>query len=146
MKDDIILKIKEREILEIVKIISICYLVFLFFFALIIKYQETIIEALLIAVFALIIDSINSGTIEISDKGLTCKVFGFMKYNKIYRLKLKNRVLYLYTRDRQKPYKIIFSITEDIKIIEKAYKLIDSKVKRIEEEDKERKEYVEKFL
>lgn len=146
MKDDIILKIKEKESFEIIKIISIIYLIFLFFFALILKYKESIIQSLLISVFAFAIDSVNTGELVITEKGLTCKVFGFVKYSKIYRLELKGRTLYLYTRENTKPYKIFFSASEDSKSIENAYKFIDSKIKRIEEEEKTHKEYVEKFL
>ena len=146
MDDDVILKIKERESLDILKFILIFYLIFLFFFALILKYQETIIEVMLIGIFAIIVDVLNSGEIVITEKGITSKVTGFVRYSKIYRLELKSNIFYIYTREREKPYKIIFSISEDKKSIENAYKFIDSKVKKITEENKEHQEYIEKYL
>lgn len=146
MYDDIVLKIKEREAFEIIKFISIFYLVFLFFLSLILKYQESIIQSLIILVFVVIIDSLNSGELIVTEKGITCKVTGFIRYSKIYRLTMKKRVLYIYTRERTKPYKIAFSVSEDPKLIENAYRFIDAKVKRIEEDNKDHKEYMDKYL
>lgn len=146
MEDDVVLKIKERESFEVIKIIAIVYLIFLFFLALILRYQESIIQALLIGVFAFVVDSINSGEMVVSEKGITAKVLGFIKYSKISKFELKNRILYVYTKENNKPYRIVFSISEDQKIIENTYKFIDSKVKTIEEEEKEHQEYVENYL
>ena len=146
MSDDIVLKIKEKESLEVLKIISIIYLIFLFFLALIFKYQETIIQSLLIAVFACIIDVINSGEMIVTEKGITCKMLGFIKYSKISKIEQKGKLLYIYSENNKKPCKIIFSSLEDKKNIENAYRYIESKVKTIEEENKEHQEYVENFL
>ena len=146
MKEDIILKIKEKESLEVIKIIAIIYLVFLFFLALILGYQETIIQVLLIVTFVIIIDAINSSEIVITEKGITLKSLGFIKYGKIYRLKKEKNILYIYDRELKKPHKVIFSMSEDKKMIENAYRYIDSKIKTIEEENKEHQEYVENFL
>ena len=145
MKEDIILKIKEKESLEVLKTISIIYLVFLFFLALIFKYQETIIQSLLIAVFAFIIDAINSGEMIVTEKGITCKTIGFLKYSNIDKVEKKGKVMYLYSKENKR-HKIFFAQSEDLKTIENAYRFIDSKVKIIEEDNREHQEYVENFL
>lgn len=146
MNDDIVLKIKEQESLEILKLIFFIYLIFLFFFALIIKYQESVLQAFIILVFVFVVDALNSREMIVTEKGITTKKSGFIKYSKMYRIELKKRMLYIYTRDRKTPYRINFALTEDPKLIENTYKFIDSKVKGIVEEEKEHKEYVEKYL
>ena len=146
MEDDIVLKIKEKESFELLKVILIFYFIFLFFLALILKYQETIIEVMLIAVFAIILDALNSGEMVITEKGITTKQTKFIRYSKIDKVEYKTRILYLYVKERKKPFKIIFSKSENQKSIENVYKFIDSKVKKISEEEKEQQEYVEKYL
>ena len=146
MREDIVLKIKEKEGLEILRLISIVFMIFLFFLALILKYQESIIQACIILGFAFIIDVLNSGELTVSEKGINSNVTGFIKYKIIYRVELKNRILYIYEREDKKPYKIRFSLSEDTMQIENAYKFIEGKLKRLEEEYKDEKEYSEKFL
>ena len=146
MMDDIVLKIKEREVFQVLKIIAIVYLVFLFFLALILKYQESVVQALIIGVFAIIVDALNSGEMVVTEKGITTKVTGFIKYSKISELELKNKVLYISLKESSKPYRITFALTEDQKLIENTFKYMDSKVKKIEEENSEHQEYVEKYL
>ena len=146
MREDIVLKIKEKEGLEILRLISIVFMIFLFFLALILKYQESVIQAFLILGFAFIIDVLNSGELTVSEKGINSNVTGFIKYKIIYRVELKNRILYIYEREDKKPYKIRFSLSEDTMQIENAYKFIEGKLKRLEEEYKDEKEYSEKFL
>lgn len=146
MDDDVILKIKEQESLEILKFVFLAYLIFLFFFALIIKYQESVLQAFIILVFVVVVDAINSGEMVVTEKGITTKRTGFIKYSKIYRLELKKRVLYVYTRDRKTPCKITVALTQDEKVLENTFKYMDSKVKGIAEQEKEHKEYVEKYM
>lgn len=146
MNDDIVLKIKEKESLEILKLIFFIYLIFLFFFALIIKYQESVLQAFIILVFVFVVDALNSGEMLVTEKGITTKESGFIKYSKIYRVELKRRMLYVYTRDRKTPYRITFALSEDPKLVENTFKFVDSRVNRIVEEEKDHKEYVEKYL
>lgn len=146
MDEDIVLKIKEKEGFEIIKNISILYAIFLFIIALILGYQETIIEVTFIFVFAIIMNMINCGELVVSDKGISSKFIGYIKYNEIYRTEFENRILLVYTRKLKKPIKIVFAENEDYKLIEKSYRYIDSKVKRIEEDTKEHEEYVKKYL
>lgn len=146
MKDDIILKIKEKEALEVIKIISLIYLVFLFFLALILRYQESVVQSLIIVVFVIVIDALNSGEMMVTEKGISSKVTGFIKYSKIYRLTIKGRNLYIYTRDRKTPHRVTFALSEDPKLIESTYRFVDAKIKRIEEETKDHEEYVEKYM
>lgn len=146
MEEDIVLKIKEKEILEVVKYISIIYGLFLFFLGAILQYEETIIEVTFICVFAIIIDMINYGEFIVSEKGDKTRHIGFLKYKEIYRLELENRTLTLYTRNTKKPYKINFAKNEDMSQIDKIYKYIDAKVKRVEEDIKEHEEFVQKIL
>ena len=146
MIDDLVLKIKEKEVLEVLKIISIIYAVFLFFLALFLKYQESIIESLFIIVFAIIVNVLNSGEMIVTEKGITTKVTKFLKYSQVQKIIFKNRILYVYTKDRNKPYRIVFSIYEDKKLINKAYYYIDSKIQIIKEEEREHQEYINNYL
>ena len=145
MEEDIVLKIKEKESLEVVKYISIIYSLFLFFLGAIMQFEETIIEVTFICVFAIIIDMINYGEFIVSEKGVKSKKIGFIKYKEIYRLDLDNRTLTLYTRNEKKPYKINFAKNEDMSQIDKIYKYIDAKIKRIEEDIKDHEEFVQKI-
>ena len=83
MEEDIVLKIKEKESLEVVKYISIIYALFLFFLGAIMQFEETIIEVTFICVFAIIIDMINYGEFIVSEKGVKSKKIGFIKYKEI---------------------------------------------------------------
>ena len=145
MEEDIVLKIKEKESLEVVKYISIIYALFLFFLGAIMQFEETIIEVTFICVFAIIIDMINYGEFIVSEKGVKSKKICFIKYKEIYRLDLDNRTLTLYTRNEKKPYKINFAKNEDMSQIDKIYKYIDAKIKRIEEDIKDHEEFVQKI-
>lgn len=145
MDEDIVLKIKEKESLEIIKYICIIYSMFLFILGAILQFQETIIQVTFMCVFAIIIDMINYGEFIVSEKGIKTKDLGFIRYKEIYRLSLDNRMLTLYTRNHKKPYKVNFAKNEDYAEIEKVYKFIDAKVKRVEEDRKEHEEFVNKI-
>lgn len=133
MEEDIVLKIKEQESLEVVKIICMLFGVFLFILGAILNYEETIIEVCFMWVFALIIEVVNYGEFIVSEKGIKCKRTGYIQYKQIYRMELKNRNLILYTRKDKKPYLITFAKNEDYMQIEKVYKYIDSKIRRVED-------------
>lgn len=145
MDEDIVLKIKEKESLEIIKYICIIYSMFLFILGAILQFQETIIQVTFMCVFAIIIYMINYGEFIVSEKGIRSKHTGFIRYKEIYRLSLDNRMLILYTRNHKKPYKVNFAKNEDYAEIEKVYKFIDAKVKRVEEDRKEHEEFVNKI-
>lgn len=146
MVENIIVKIKEKEYLEIIKNVSIFYAIFLFVYALILGYEETVLEATFIFIFSVIIDVFNYGELLVSEKGISADLMGVVKYSEIYRTELHNKILYVYTRKLTKPIKIVFAKKEDDKLIEKTYRYIDSKVKRIEEDIKEYEEYIKKYL
>lgn len=145
MDEDIVLKIKEKEALEIIKYICVVYAMFLFILGAILQFQETIIQVSFMCVFAIIIDMINYGEFIVSEKGIKSKHTGFIRYKEIYRLSLDNRTLTLYARNHEKTYKINFAKNEDYAQIEKVYKFIDAKVKRVEEDRKEHEEFVNKI-
>ncbi len=145
MDEDIVLKIKEKEALEVIKYIAIIYALFLFVLATILELQETIIQVTFICVFAIIIDVLNNGEFIVSEKGVKSKNIGFIKYREIYRLELNERVLTFYTRTSKKTYRINFAKNEDYTQIKKVYKFMDSKVKRIEEDIKDNQEFAQKI-
>lgn len=145
MDEDIVLKIKEKEALEIIKYICVLYAMFLFILGAILQFQETIIQVTFMCVFAIIIDMINYGEFIVSEKGIKAKDLGYIRYKEIYRLSLDNRTLTLYTRNHKKPYKVNFAKNEDYAEIEKVYKFIDAKVKRVEEDRKEHEDFVNKI-
>ena len=144
--EDMVLRIKEKESLEIVKYISILYAIFLFAYALILGYEETIIESTFILIFSVIINVFNYGELRINEKGISTDLIGCIKYSEIYKVEIKERIMFVYTKKNKKTIKIIFSNNEDYKLIEKSYKYIDSKVKTIEADTREHEEYVKKYL
>ena len=133
MEEDIVLKIKEKESLEVVKIICVFFGVFLFILGAILSFEETIIEVCFMWVFALIIEVLNYEELTVSERGVKSKKTGFLQYKQIYRMELKNRTLILYTRKDKNPYIITLAKNEDYKQIEKVYKYIDSKIRRVED-------------
>jgi len=145
MEEDIVLKIKEKEALEVIKYIAVIYALFLFVLGAILELQETIIQVTFICVFAIIIDVLNNGEFIVSEKGVKSRNTGFIRYREIYRLDLDERVLTFYTRNSKKPYKINFAKNEDYIQIKKVYKFIDSKVRRIEEDIKDNEEFARKI-
>ncbi len=145
MDEDIVLKIKEKEVLDILKYICIIYGLFLLVLGLILQNGETIIQVTFIIVFAIIVDMINLGEINISNKGIKGKEIKFIRYKDIYRTEFKARTLVMYTRASKKPYRINFAKNEDYAEIEKAYKYIDAKVEKIEEDRKEHEAFIEKI-
>lgn len=146
MDEEIVVKIKEKEILEVIKYIAIFYLIFLFFYALILDYEETIIQASFIVVFAVIIDLLNLGELVISESGIRTKALGFVKFSKIYRIKFDKRLLTIYVRDKAKPYRIYISKREDYRLVERAIRFIEAKIKKIEDDSKEHEEYINNYL
>jgi hypothetical protein len=108
-------------------------------------YEETVVEVCIMWVFAVIVDVLNDGEFIVSQNGIKSNVTGYVKYREIYRVEFKNRMLVLYTRNSKKKYMIFFAKNEDYMQIERIYKFIDSKIKRVEEDIKDHKEFVEKF-
>ena len=145
MDEDIVLKIKEKEALEVLKYIFIIYGIFLFVLGAILEYEETIIQVTFIIVFSIIVDMLNFGEFTVSTKGIKSKDIKFIRYKDIYRTEFKDRTLTIYTRTSKKPYRINFAKNEDYTEIEKAYKYIDAKVKKVEEDIKEHEDFVEKI-
>lgn len=145
MDEDLVLKIRESEWFEVIKYVCIIYGLFLFIWGAALGYNEAVIEVTFIWVFAVILDMLNYEEFTITTKGLKSKDIGFIKYKDIYRTELKSRTLTIYTRIQKKPYRINFARKEDIADIEKGYKYIDSRVKRVEEDIKEHKEFIEKI-
>lgn len=145
MDEDIVLKIKEKEVLEVLKYICIIYSVFLFTLSAILQYQETIIQVTFIIVFAIIIDMLNLGEFVVFTKGIKSKAIKFIRYKDIYRTEFRDRTFVIYTRTSKRPYRINFAKNEDYIDIEKAYKYIDSRVKKVQEDKKEHEEFIEKI-
>lgn len=145
MEEDVILKIKEYETLEVIKYICVIYAVFLFVLGAILRYEETIIQVTFICVFAIIVNMMNYGEFAVSEKGVKSNKTGFVRYTDIYRLSLDDKILMLYSRNSKRPFRIHFSATEDQSEINKIYKYIDSKVKRSEEDRKEHQEFIKKI-
>lgn len=145
MDEDIVLKIKEKEALEVLKYICIIYGLFLFVLGAILQYKETVIQVTFIIVFAIIVDMLNFGEFTVTTKGIKGKNIKFIRYKDIYRTEFKDRTFIIYTITSKKPYMINFAKNEDYTEIEKAYKYIDSRVKKVEEDRKEHEEFVEKI-
>jgi hypothetical protein len=123
------LKTRLSEILQTLNLIIILYAIFLTILGIIIHNSETIIQVCIMFVVYIIFEYINYDLTQISKKGIKCQKYGFIDWKDIYRVKRKQRDIYIYTKKQEKPYKIIVKKTEDKLEIERAYKYILSKVK-----------------
>ena len=122
------LKTRLSEVLETLTLIILLYAIFLAILGIIIKNTELIIQTCIMFVVYVIFEYLNYDTTNITNKGIKSKKLGFLEWKDIYRTEKKNNVIFIYTKENEKPYKITISRSEDKKEISRIYKYILSKI------------------
>ena len=126
---NIILKSRLSEVLETLNLIILLYTLFLVVLGIILHNSEVILQTCIMFVVYIIFEYINYDIIRITNKGIHCEKYGFLPWQDMYIVKKKDRIIFIYSKKRQKPYKFIMKKVEDSQEIERAYKFILSKVK-----------------
>ena len=126
---NITLKSRLSEGLETLNIIIFIYSVFLMILGIILHNSEVILQTCIMFVVYFIFEYINYDLIILSNSVIKCEKYGFLPWKDMRFVKKNKRIMYIYTKKKKKPYKFIMKKTEDNMEIERAYKLILSKVK-----------------
>lgn len=136
---NVVLKSRLSEFLETLNLIILLYAVFLIILGIKIHNSEVILQTCIMVVVYFIFEYINYDLIRITDKGIICQKYGFLPWKDMYIVKKKERTIFIYTKKRKKPYKLIMKKTEDKMEIERAYKYIISKIKDPEKVKEDKK-------
>lgn len=123
------IKTKLSEVLEILNLIIILYAIFLAVLGIIISNTELIIQTCIMFVVYFVFEYLNYDITHITSKGISNKKYGYIEWKKIYRVEKEKNVIYFYTKENEKPYKITIYRTEDEKEVSRIYKYILSKIK-----------------
>ena len=134
MEEDIILKVKKSGVLDIVNLILKLYTLFLFFFALIIQSDETVIQTGFMLVVIVVFEFLNDGEVEITTKGVRTPIYGFTRWRDLDRFDIyKNKIVIKPKEERAK--KIVIDLKEDKRNITNASKYVESKMSKYEIKD-----------
>ncbi len=125
--EEIVIKIKRYTLLDIVNLILKIYTIFLFFFALIIQSDETVIQCGFIVVTVIVFEFINDGEIVLSSKGIKTAKYGFVRWRNVDRFDIKNYTITLKVKD-ERTTKITISMKEDKRNLANALRLAESKL------------------
>ena len=123
------MKTKLSDVLEILNLIILLYAIFLLILGIIISNTELIIQTCIMFVVYFVFEYFNYDVTHITNKGISNKRFGFLEWKRIYRVEKKKNIIYLYTKEVEKPYKITIYKSEDEKEVSRIYKFILSKIK-----------------
>ena len=123
------MKTKLSDILGILNIIILLYAIFLLILGIIISNTELIIQTCIMFVVYVVFEYFNYDVTHITNKGISNKKYGFLEWKRIYRVEKKKNIIYLYTKEIKKPYKITVYRSEDEKEVSRIYKFILSKIK-----------------
>lgn len=126
---NITLKSRLSEILETLNLIILLYTIFLVILGIAMHNSEVILQTCIMVVVYIIFEYINYDLVRISNKGIHCEKYGFLSWQDMYIVKRKERTILIYSKKRNKPYKLIMKRVEDDMEIERAYRFIISKIK-----------------
>ena len=126
---NIVLKSRLSEVLETLNLIILLYAIFLIVLGIGIKNSETVLQSCIMFVVYIIFGYMNYDIVKITEKGITCEKYSFLAWQDMYVVKRKDRIIVIYSKKRQKPYKFLFKKGEDKQEIDRAYKYILSKVR-----------------
>lgn len=129
MEKNITIRARLYETLATVNLILLIYTIFLTILGLIIRNTEVIIQSCIMYVVYFVFEYINYDSIIITNKGIKCQKYDFIPWDNLYRLEYNKNIIYIYSKDREKPFKIIYDNSEDPQEIDRAKKYILSKIK-----------------
>lgn len=134
MEEDIILKVKKSGVLDIVNLILKLYTLFLFFFALIIQSDETVIQTGLMLVVIIVFEFLNDGEVQITTKGVRTPVYGFTRWRDLDRFDIYKTTIVIKPKE-ERAKKIVINLKEDKRNITNASKYVESKMSKYEIKD-----------
>ena len=126
---NLVLKARLSEALETLNLIILLYSMFLIVLGVIIHNSEIILQACIMFVVYIIFEYINYDTIKITNKGIYCQKYRFLSWEDMCIVKRRSRIILIYSKSRQKPYKFIIKKSEDKIEVDRAYKFIISKIR-----------------
>lgn len=134
MEEDIILKVKKSGVLDIVNLILKLYTLFLFFFALIIQSDETVIQTGFMLVVIIVFEFLNDGEVEITTKGVRTPIYGFTRWRDLDRFDIYKTTIVIKPKE-ERTKKIVIDLKEDKRNITNASKYVESKMSKYEIKD-----------
>jgi hypothetical protein len=134
MEEDIILKVKKSGVLDIVNLILKLYTLFLFFFALIIQSDETVIQTGFMLVVIIVFEFLNDGEVEITTKGVRTPIYGFTRWRDLDRFDIYKTTIVIKPKE-ERAKKIVIDLKEDKRNITNASKYVESKMSKYEIKD-----------
>ena len=134
MEEDIILKVKKSGVLDIVNLILKLYTLFLFFFALIIQSDETVIQTGFMLVVIIVFEFLNDSEIEITKKGVRTTIYGFTRWRDLDRFDIYKTTIVIKPKE-ERAKKIVIDLKEDKRNIANASKYVESKMSKYEIND-----------
>ena len=134
MEEDIVLKVKKSGVLDIVNLILKLYTLFLFFFALIIQSDETVIQTGLMLVVIIVFEFLNDGEVQITSKGVRTPVYGFTRWRDLDRFDIYKTTIVIKPKE-ERAKKIVIDLKEDKRNIANASKYVESKMSKYEIKD-----------
>lgn len=134
MEENITLKVKKSGVLDIVNLILKLYTLFLFFFALIIQSDETVIQTGFMLVVIVVFEFLNDGEVEITTKGVRTPIYGFTRWRDLDRFDIYKTTIVIKPKE-ERAKKIVIDLKEDKRNITNASKYVESKMSRYEIKD-----------
>ena len=134
MEENIILKVKKSGVLDIVNLILKLYTLFLFFFALIIQSDETVIQTGFMLVVIIVFEFLNDGEVEITIKGVRTPIYGFTRWRDLDRFDIYKTTIVIKPKE-ERTKKIVIDLKEDKRNITNASKYVESKMSKYEIKD-----------
>ncbi len=134
MEENIILKVKKSGVLDIVNLILKLYTLFLFFFALIIQSDETVIQTGFMLVVIIVFEFLNDGEVEITTKGVRTPIYGFTRWRDLDRFDIYKTTIVIKPKE-ERTKKIVIDLKEDKRNITNASKYVESKMSKYEIKD-----------
>ena len=111
---NLVLKARLLEILETLNLIILLYSVFLIILGIIMHNSEIILQTCIMFVVYIIFEYINYDTIKITNKGIYCQKYKFLAWEDMYIVKRNSRIILIYSKNRQKPYKFIIILYQKL--------------------------------
>ena len=134
MEEDIILKVKKSGVLDIVNLILKLYTLFVFFFALIIQSDETVIQTGFMLVVVIVFEFLNDGEVEITTKGVKTPIYGFTRWRDLERFDIYKTTIVIKPKE-ERTKKIVIDLKEDKRNITNASKYVEAKMSKYEIKD-----------
>lgn len=134
MEENITLKVKKSGVLDIVNLILKLYTLFLFFFALIIQSDETVIQTGFMLVVIIVFEFLNDGEVEITTKGVRTPIYGFTRWRDLDRFDIYKTTIVIKPKE-ERAKKIVIDLKEDKRNITNASKYVESKMSKYEIKD-----------